>query len=161
MAGLELAILVGLQAAGKSTFARRRFGGTHEYVSKDLLRSNRRPGRRQAQLVAAALAAGRSVVVDNTNPTREERAELIGLGRAHGVTVAGYLFPPDVPASRARNSLRLGRERVPDVAIYATAKRFQPPAPEEGFDALYRVRISGEGTFAVEPWQEEAGRAQR
>jgi len=47
----ELVILVGLQASGKSTFYRRHLSGTHVLVSKDLLRNNRRPARRQVQLI--------------------------------------------------------------------------------------------------------------
>src|SRR5690349_2811421 len=77
MAGMELVILSGLQASGKSTFAAERFAATHVHVSKDRLRNNPKPERRQHQLVAEALAAGRSVVVDNTNPTAEDRAALI------------------------------------------------------------------------------------
>jgi predicted kinase len=81
-----------LQAAGKSTFYRERFAGTHTLVSKDVLRNNPQPERRQQQLIAEALAAGRSVVVDNTNPTPEVRAPLIALGRQYGATVVGYSF---------------------------------------------------------------------
>jgi hypothetical protein len=43
---LELVILVGLQASGKTTFRQMRFDGTHVIVSKDLLRNNRRPQSR-------------------------------------------------------------------------------------------------------------------
>ena len=45
---IELVILVGLQASGKSTFFRERFAATHEHVSKDLFRNNKTPtgGRR-------------------------------------------------------------------------------------------------------------------
>ncbi len=44
--GESMAILVGLQASGKSTFYRRHLAGTHALVSKDRLRNNRRPARR-------------------------------------------------------------------------------------------------------------------
>lgn len=146
---MELVILMGLQAAGKSTFARERFGATHAYVSKDRMGSARHKEQRQRQMVAEALAAGRSVVVDNTNPSPAEREALIQLGRMYGAHVAGYFFAPDVASSRARNAARLGRERVPVVAIYATAKRLTPPTAAEGFDALYSVRIAPGGAFEV------------
>src|SRR5690242_6814545 len=64
---MELVILIGLQASGKSTFARTRFGETYRYVSKDLLKNNSNPARRQRQLIEEALQQGLSVVVDNTN----------------------------------------------------------------------------------------------
>jgi len=150
MAGMELVILIGLQASGKSTFAAERFAATHVHVSKDRLRNNARPERRQRELVAEALAAGRSVVVDNTNPTAEDRAALIALGREYGARVVGYYFTSPVKGSLARNARREGRARVPDVAIFATRKRLAPPRYAEGFDALYAVRIVDEGGGAGE-----------
>jgi predicted kinase len=71
----ELVMLIGLQGAGKTTFAGQRFGKTHVLISKDRLRNNRRPERRQQRLIVEALAAGRSVVVDDTNPSIAERAD--------------------------------------------------------------------------------------
>ena len=158
---MDLVIFIGLQASGKSTFHATHFAATHEYVSKDRLRNNRHKERRQAQLIEAALHAGRSIVVDNTNATAAVRAPLIALGRAYAVRAVGYYFPPDVRASLERNRQRAGRERVPDVAIYATAKKLQPPTYAEGFDALFDVRIAEEGRFEVSerPGDESAGRA--
>jgi len=139
----ELVILVGLQASGKSTFFSERFAATHEHVSKDLFRNNRNRNRRQGQLVEAALRSGRPVVVDNTNPTVEDRRPLIEIGRRFGARVVGYHFDSGVRECLARNAGREGRARVPDVAIFATAKRLVPPSHEEGFDELYRVRLEG------------------
>src|SRR5918992_1982657 len=92
----ELAIFVGLQASGKSTFFRERFAATHEHVSKDLFPNNRNRNRRQAQLVEKALRTGSSVVVDNTNPSVEDRRPLIELGRELGAKIVGYYFESTV-----------------------------------------------------------------
>lgn len=147
--------MIGLQASGKSTFSRSRFAETHTYVSKDALRNTKQPVRRQAQLIEAALAAGQSVLVDNTNPTIADRVDLIALGRRYAATVTGYYFAPVVADSLKRNSERIGKARVPHVAIYATNKRLQRPSYAEGFDTLYCVRIGDDGGFVVEPWSEE------
>jgi predicted kinase len=145
----ELVVLVGLPGAGKTTFYRERFAATHLQVSKDLLRNRRDRQARQLALLDAALAAGRSAVVDNVNATRADRAALIAVARRYGAAVHGYVV--DTPAAEClrRNRLRAGRERVPDVAIHAAAKRLEPPTPEEGFDALSRVRAA-EGRFEVD-----------
>ncbi|HTI44660.1 MAG TPA: ATP-binding protein [Vicinamibacterales bacterium] len=151
---MECVILIGLPAAGKSTFFRQRFAGTHDHVSKDLLRNNRRPQRRQEQLIAESLAAGRSVVVDNTNPSAGVRAPLIEVARKYGADVVGYFFLTDARDALRRNRTREGRERVPDVAIFTVRKHLQPPTPGEGFDRLYAVTmIEAERRFNVEPIQ--------
>src|SRR5689334_22756447 len=67
----EMILLIGLQAAGKTTFHRQRLGDDYTHISMDLLRNNSHPARRQAQLLEQALQAGHSVVLDNTNPTAE------------------------------------------------------------------------------------------
>ena len=157
---MELIILIGLQASGKSTFVHERFEGSHTIVSKDNFRNNRRPARRQLQLVTEALRAGQSVVVDNTNPTREARADLIELAREHGAAAEGYYFSPSVADCLIRNSLRLGCEKVPDVAIYATAKLLVRPSLDEGFDELHFVKI-GRAGFVVEAFRVEIDEKRR
>src|SRR5262245_5161816 len=136
MPPLELVILIGLPASGKSTFYRTCFSGTHDWVSKDRFRNNRNPARRQRQLIEDALQVGRSVVVDNTNPTMEDRAELIALARAFGARVVGYYFESRLEDCLERNRQRVGKERIPDIALHATRKRLQPPSLAEGFDRL-------------------------
>src|SRR4051794_30657021 len=123
----ELVVFIGLQAAGKSSFYRARFADSHDLVSKDRFPNNRHPARRQRQLIEEALGAGRSVVVDNTNPTVEERAELIALARSFGAAVVGYYFESRLPDCLERNRQREGKARVPGVALYATHKRLCRP----------------------------------
>jgi predicted kinase len=149
---MELVIFIGLQASGKSTFFRAHFATTHEHVSKDLMRNNKNRARRQAQLIEAALQAGRSVVVDNTNPTLEDRASLIQLGKTYGSQIIGYYFESHVSSCRKRNQQRVGKAQVPDVAIYSTIKKLVQPTYAEGFDQLFYVRIAGQSAFEVRPW---------
>ncbi len=146
---MELVIFVGLQASGKSTFFRTHFEVTHTHVSKDLFRHNKNRNRRQTQLIEAALQKGNPVVVDNTNPTVEERRPLIALGREYGAKVVGYYFDSKVSECLERNRRRVGKARVPDVAIYATTKKLARPSYSEGFVELFCVRITGDCAFEV------------
>ncbi len=148
---MELAILIGLPGAGKSTFYRQRFADTHTLISKDLLGDRRQLALKQAQLLARALGEGRSVVLDNTNASPAERAGPIDLARAAGARVVGYVFEATVRDCLGRNRQRQGKERVPDVAIFTTAKRLIRPTAEEGFDALYTVHPRPGETFEVVP----------
>jgi predicted kinase len=149
---VELVVLVGLQASGKSTFWERCLRDGHVRVSKDLFpRSARHKQARQMRLVEEALAAGRSVTVDNTNPSPEEWRPLVAAARAHGAAVTAYWFPPDLAGTLRRNAGRTGRARVPDVGIHATLRRLRRPTPADGFDAVYDVRFDGRGGFEVRP----------
>jgi predicted kinase len=145
----EVVVLMGLPGAGKTTFFEQRFAGTHVHVSRDRLRAERRPASELATVLAEALARGRSVVVDNTNASRAERAPLFSEAQRRGARVIGYLFECTPAECLARNAGRSGRARVPAAGIFATAKRFQTPDASERFDALYVVRPHPGPTFEV------------
>jgi predicted kinase len=153
---VDLVVLVGLPATGKSSFYRDRFAATHAHISKDLLSVKRGKEVRQRRLLVAALRAGQHVVVDNTNPRRADRALLIALGRAHGARVVGFYFASRIAECLARNQLRVGRARVPDQAIFSIAKVLERPVLAEGFDALFHVTLDASpGDYTVAPWREE------
>jgi predicted kinase len=133
---LELIIFVGLQGSGKTTWYHEHFAATHVHVSKDLMPNARNRESQQQQQIEVALSGGRSVVVDNTNPSIESRAPLISIGRRHGARVIAVYFEAHVPTSLMRNRAREGKARVPDVAIFRTKKQLVPPALDEGFDEV-------------------------
>jgi predicted kinase len=149
---VQLVILIGLQGSGKSTFYRQRFAATHAYVSRDQLGKNRNPIRRQRELIDSTLAAGGNVLVDNTNVRVADRAALVKQAKGHRAQVVGYCFEPELKQSLARNRQRDPPQRVPDVAIFATLKRFESPSLTEGFDELFSVRVTGENDFFVTPF---------
>jgi predicted kinase len=135
----ELVIFVGLQGSGKSTYYREHFAATHVHVSKDLMKNARDRDSKQLLMVEKALAEGKAVVVDNTNPSPAVRAPLIVAARRMGARVVGYYFDVPVRVALERNRGRQGKERVPDVAVFVTAKKLVPPKFEEGFDEIHVV----------------------
>lgn len=151
MTGLEVVILVGLQAAGKSSFYRARLGGTHVQVSKDLFPNVRNKAKRQREEIEAALGAGRNVAVDNTNVTRAHRADIVEISRSWGAQVICYFFESVLQDCLTRNAARSGKARVPDVAIRVAARLLESPERTEGFDALWRVRLAEGGGFLIAP----------
>jgi predicted kinase len=139
----DCVVLVGLPAAGKTTFARAQFP-SHLYVSKDALPAHARDKQaRQDAAIRAGLASGRSVVVDNTNVTAADRAGIITIAREFGARVVGYYFEVTPRQAVARNAGRTGRAKVPNVAIFTCAKKLVAPAEAEGFDELHRVTTEG------------------
>ncbi|MCT7984482.1 ATP-binding protein [Laspinema sp. A4] len=153
---IEIVILMGLQGAGKSTFYRTYFAQTHALVSKDLMRNNKRPARRQAFLIAEHLKSGTSLVVDNTNPTLGDRLAIIEIGQAYKTTIMGYYFESQITDCLTRNQQREGKARVPDYALYMTRNKLVPPTYSEGFHQLFHVKIGDHPrTFEIYPWTQE------
>jgi predicted kinase len=153
---LELAVLMGLPAAGKSTFYRLRLAASHAHVSMDALARAGDKRRAQRRLIEDTLARGRSVAVDNVNATRADRAELIAMAAAGGARVVGYWLDASTRECAGRNRGRTGPAHVPPVAIFTAAKRFEPPSRSEGFAALWRVQATGTAEapeFAIEPFE--------
>jgi predicted kinase len=147
--------MIGLQASGKTTFYRQVLSADHVVVSKDAFPHARNRQRRQMRLIGEALAEGRSVAVDNTNPSPDEWRPLIEAARTFGAAAVAYWFPPDLTATRERNAIREGRARVPEVGLYATLKRLRPPTRTDGFDRRYQVSFDGRGGFDIRPMAED------
>jgi predicted kinase len=88
-------------------------------------------------------------VVDNTNPTVEERKKYIDACKNKGFKIIGYYFEPDYAESIKRNEQRTGKEYIPEIGIKSVMSKLEVPSYEEGFDEIYSV-ISSEGTFRIE-----------
>ena len=149
---MHLIILIGLQASGKSTFARASFADCIT-VSKDAMRNVRDKNRRQEALIRHAFDAGRSVVVDNTNPSPAVRAPLLALAREYGARIIGYYFISSIEDCLARNRHRAPPARVPDIALFTTRQQLSAPSFAEGFEEFYNVAIDDERMdFIVTEW---------
>ena len=141
-------ILIGIQASGKTTFARR-FLSEYEYISLDQLHTR----NNEQKALENALKMGLSFVVDNTNPTKDERKKYLNFAKAKNYKVVGLYFRSAIEECSQRNEQRTGKAQVPLKAILATAKRLEQPSDVEGFDELYYVKI-GNNNFIVSKWDE-------
>ena len=139
---------MGIQGSGKSTFCK-------EYlvefvrVNLDTLKTR----HREALLVAECIEKGESYVIDNTNPTRLDRARYIAPAKAAGYRIVGYFLESKLAVCMARNALREGSARVPECAIASTSNKLEMPSREEGFDELYFVKNDGKA-MTVEKWRD-------
>ncbi len=145
---MEAVIFMGLQSSGKSSFYKEHFFSTHVRISLDLLRTR----HRERLLLSACLETQQPFVIDNTNPSREERTKYIIAAKGARYSVIGYYFRSKVDECLRRNLSRT--ERIPDVGVLSTAKKFELPTIEEGFDNLKYVRLTPTG-FVVEEWNND------
>ncbi len=141
-------IMMGIQGSGKSVFCRR-FLASVERVNLDTLKTR----TKEKQLIEDCHEKGCDYVVDNTNPTREDRARYIDPAKAEGYRVIGYFMQSRLQECIRRNDLRFGKERIPAKAIAMTSNRLEMPSRAEGFDELYFVKNDGE-TMEILEWRE-------
>jgi len=155
---MEAIIFTGIQASGKSTFYRDRFCDSHIRINLDMLKTR----HREKILLHACLEAKQPFVVDNTNPTREDRQRYIVPAKQYGFRIVSYYFQANLEDCKQRNLSRTAKlmrsapqKIVPLVGLISTAKRLVKPLPCEGFDAIYSVAIATENTFSVEELSHE------
>jgi predicted kinase len=137
---MELLLFCGLQGAGKTTFYNRNFATTHLRISIDMLKTR----RREQAILEACLRSGQRCVVDNTNPTLAERAAYIAAAHAHHFDVIAYYFSTSATLCLERNATRVGKARIVDKGVWATAAKLIAPSHSEGFSRIYNVDAEGE-----------------
>ncbi|MFZ6030431.1 MAG: AAA family ATPase [Chloroflexota bacterium] len=149
---MEAVILIGIQAAGKSTFYKEHLFATHVRINLDMLKT--RP--REMALLQACIATGQPFVVDNTNVLKRERARYIEIARPARFRVVGYYFQSRLQDALERNRQRSGKANIPEKGAIAKHRRLEIPSYAEGFDQLFYVMIDPiSSEFVVKEWQDE------
>jgi len=151
---MQAVILIGLQASGKSSFYHARFARTHLHLSLDLLKTR----NRETRLLNVCWDTQLSFVIDNTNPTRADRARYLIPAKMANFRTLGYYFESKLEACLLRNAARAAEQQVPRPGLLATFSKLERPAREEGFDELYSVTLVADGQFQVEEWRDEVFR---
>jgi len=148
---MQAIIFTGLQGSGKSTFFKERFSDSHVRINLDMLRTR----NREQILLSACIEAKQPFVVDNTNPTAEDRVRYISVARDAGFRVVGYYFASKIEECKTRNSQREEDKTVPTKGLLATYAKLEIPKLTEGFDKLYYVSIDRDDNFEVSEWSDE------
>ena len=143
---MQLIIFTGVQASGKSSFYLLNLHQSHLRINLDMLKTR----HRENIIFEACLVSKTKMVIDNTNPTRDDRARYIQRAKDAGFEVISYYFETDLSSTLERNSYRKGKANIPEVGIRATYKKLETPILDEGFDAIFKVKIVENGEFSVE-----------
>jgi len=141
-------LFIGIQASGKSSFYKK-YLQEYTHVSMDVLHNR----NKERLAIEECIAAGKDFVVDNTNPTKEDRKRYFDMIKGTDYRVKGYFFRSVIRESIERNALRTGKACVPECAIASTSNKLELPDYEEGFEELYYVSIQ-DGAFVVDAWRE-------
>lgn len=147
---MEGIIFIGIQASGKSTFYKQNFFNTHVRISMDLLNTR----NKESQLLNKCIELQQKVVIDNTNPTVDERKKYIKCLKDAKYKVISYYFQSKIKDSIARNEGREAKEKIPQVGIFSTFKKMELPSLNEGYDQIYYVEII-DNNFVIKEWEDE------
>ncbi|KAL4779107.1 PNK3P-domain-containing protein [Aspergillus varians] len=141
---LELVIFCGSPGAGKSTFYWDYLKPLdYERVNQDILKS--RP--KCIKVAKEHLAAGRSVVVDNTNADLDTRSQWVDVAKEFNVPIRCVYFFTSPALCKHNNAVRAAntslnpesRTLLPGIAFGDFLRRFSEPTLSEGFQDIIRV----------------------
>jgi len=147
---MEAIIFCGIQATGKTSFFKDKFFKTHIRISMDQLNTR----NKELKFLETCLSTQQPFVVDNTNPSKEDRARYISIAKEFKFKVIGYYFQSKIEDALARNSSRQGKDNIPEIGIKGTFSKLELPSLEEGFDELYYVEINND-KFVIKEWANE------
>jgi len=147
---MEGIIFVGIPATGKSSFYKEVFFRTHLRINLDMLNTR----RKEHTLLDTCLELQQRVVIDNTNPTIEDRNKYISKFKSRKYKIIGYFFQSRIDDALQRNAERVGKEYIPELGVRSVHSKLELPSLQEGFDELYYVNIVN-GKFTVVNWKNE------
>jgi len=139
-----LALCVGPPASGKSSIATKHLVSCTR-VNQDTLKTK----EKCLKACEAALKEGKSVIVDNQNKTKADRAPYLALAKKAGADCIAIRF--DVPKDlcfhlntyrklNAKDDLHRA-ETVPSMVIHAFYKNVEEPDKKEGFAQVFRAGL--------------------
>jgi len=147
----EIILLVGSPASGKSSFAKESFVSKgYVWINRDTLKTK----EKCMKATKEALDKGKSVIVDNTNPTKENRSFYINEAQKRSLPIHCYHL---VTAKSICRHLNMFRENitggahahVPKIAFAVYNKNFEPITEEEGFNSITQVKFSVEDNLLI------------
>ncbi len=101
-----IAILMGLQGSGKSTFYKTYLSDSFVRVNLDTLKTR----HQEKLLIEECLSNEASYAIDNTNPTRLDRERYIPIAKKAGYRIVGYFLESKIMDCMQRNAL--GKETL-------------------------------------------------
>lgn len=146
----QLILFIGIQATGKSSFYKAHFYDSHIRINRDMLKTK----YREKTLFTTCLSLEQSVVVDNTNASKQIRQYFIEQAKLAEFSVVGCYFESKIKDALARNAKRTDSQRIPDVGVLGTYAQLELPDMFEGFDALHYIKMTDNG-FSVSDWKME------
>ncbi|QDI89661.1 ATP-binding protein [Candidatus Nitrosopumilus sp. SW] len=121
--------MIGITLSGKTTFVKANFN--HEEIRLYYFDNNR---KKEMNYIEQCLKQGKSIVVDDTNLTKNIRKRHIDMAKKYNAKMIGIFMNTSSGIIEQRRTRR--RDSFPLVAINKQLKEFETPNKDEGFDTL-------------------------
>ena len=131
-------MMIGSPASGKSTLAKSLLTDA-VLINQDVLKTK----AKCLKMFKQAIANGQNIIIDNTNPTVDGRAEYLSLLYDKYCKVVIHMTV-DKHLAQHLNCVRVQRgkgavKKIPDIAFNVYFKKLQEPTLAEGFSAIYHM----------------------
>ena len=121
--------MIGVALSGKTTYVETNFD--HEVIRLSYFENNR---KKEFTYIEECLKKGKSIVVDDTNLTRDIRKQHIDLANKYNAKIVGIFMNTSIGLLHQRRMRR--NKQFPLVAINRQLKELETPTKDEGFDVL-------------------------
>jgi len=143
--GVEIVLMCGFPGSGKSTFAKRVFETQgFVWINRDTLQSM----DKCMEVARMSLARRESVVIDNTNPSKQARAPFIEIGKKFKARIRCFRMGVGRDLAEHNNAVRgiitKGETLIPQMAFSKFEMEFEKPTREEGFDEVVEAALRPE-----------------
>ncbi|CAM0136906.1 unnamed protein product [Umbelopsis sp. WA50703] len=150
---IEVVVFVGSPAIGKSTFAQKYLvSNGYEYVNQAIHQDTLKTKEKCVAACESALRAGKSVVIDNTNPDMASRALYVKCAKAVNARIRCFWFTAPVALAQHNNAYRAynapvgGRELLSGMVFNLFNSKLQEPKLTEGFEEIKIINFVLDGT---------------
>jgi len=139
----EVVVLVGWPGSGKSTIATKVLvPAGYVWINQDTLKT----ASKCLEAARTAVASGKSVVIDNTNPSSIGRSQFVSLARMRKLPCRCFHFTASRELAEHLNMYRERlsrgqRAHVPAIGYNLFNKHYQEPTLSEGFSEIKKINF--------------------
>ena len=126
---MEYVLMIGVALSGKTQYVKANFN--HEEIRLYYFDNNR---KKEMDYIGQCLKQGKSIVVDDTNLTKNIRKRHIDMAKKYNAKMIGVFMNTSIGLLHQRRMRR--NEQFPLVAINRQLKELETPTKDEGFDML-------------------------
>lgn len=143
----EMIIMVGYPGSGKSTIANTIFEEAfckdipYKIINRDTLKTI----QKCIKETITALKYNMSVIIDNTNPSKESRKIFIDIAKKYNYKVKAIIINTSYLESLHRNyyrHIKYNKPLIPEIAYRIFKSKYEPPILKEGIDSIITSEIN-------------------